>query len=33
MQSIKRGFYDLGVQVRDLVSGTSAAAGLRFQRD
>ena len=33
MRSIKPGTYDLRVQVRDLVSGTRAAAGLRFERE
>jgi hypothetical protein len=33
MRSIKRGTYDLRVQVLDLISGSRATTGLRFERD
>ena len=32
-RSIRRGVYELRIQVRDLVSGTQAASALRFERD
>lgn len=33
MRSVKPGLYDLRIEVRDLVAGTVAAAGLRFARE